>query len=297
VRLRPDPAAARVDVLVDGRPFTAYRFEPSLKKPVLHPLLTAQGSPVTRGFPLDTQPGERVDHPHQVGLWLNYGDVDGVDFWNNSEARSPQESGRMGTVVHRETVRAEGGEGLGRLEVRAEWRMPDARTALDERTVFVFRAEAEARLIDRTTTLTAVDRRVVFGDNKEGLLGLRVARSLEHPSGAYRSSEGVTGEAVWGTRGRWLSLAGRIGEEDVTLTVFDHPRNPNHPTFWHARGYGLFAANPLAGRAFAPGEPERRLTLDPGRSVGFRYRVAIRSRAVPPREIEQDYERYLRDEP
>jgi hypothetical protein len=322
VRVVPDEAAGRVDVLVDGRPFTTYRFAPSLKKPVLFPLLTPRGTPVTRGYPLEPRPGERVDHPHHLGLWLNYGDVDGVDFWNNSDARPPQEASRMGTVVHRRVARAAGGRGSGTLEVTADWLMPDGRAALAEQTTYLFRAEPETRLIDRTTTLTAQDRRVALGDNKEGLLGIRVARFLEHPSdrpevltdssgrprpapvadttgvnGLYRSSEGTTGDAVWGTRGRWVSLAGRAGDEAVTLTVLDHPRNPNHPTFWHARGYGLFAANPLGGNVFVRDLPVRKLSLEPGQSVSFRYRVVIRSRATSPEETEKDYARFLGDVP
>jgi hypothetical protein len=154
------------------------------------------------------------------------------------------------------------------------------------------------------------------------LLGIRVARQLEHPSdkpavlidaggrpgkspvadntganGAYRSSQGVEGEAVWGTRGKWLALSGRVGPEEVTLAILDHPRNPNHPTFWHARGYGLFAANPLGQKVFPAGLSERKLILEPKRSVTFRYRLLIRSRATPAAELEADYRRYLGDEP
>src|SRR5687768_18446312 len=77
-------ADQRVEVLLDGRPFTEYLHRPELKKPILFPLRTDRGVVVTRGYPLAPRPGERVDHPHHAGLWLNHGDVAGVDFWNNS---------------------------------------------------------------------------------------------------------------------------------------------------------------------------------------------------------------------
>ena len=315
VRLVPAPAGDRVDVLVDGQPFTSYLWKPSLKKPVLYPLRTPQGTLVTRGFPLDPRPGERVDHPHHVGMWLNYGDVGGADFWNNSEARA-SDAARMGTVVHQRVVRTQDGEGAGELEVEADWVLPDGTVALGERTRYVFRAEGDARLIDRVTTLTARTR-TILGDSKEGMLGIRVARALEHPadkaevftdasgrpsavpvldnkgvSGVYLSSEGLKGDAVWGTRARWVTLSGRIGEEDITLAILDHPKNPGHPTFWHARGYGLFAANPLAAQSYRKEDPARKTVLEPKESLTLRYRVILRSRATPASEAEQDFARF-----
>jgi len=298
VQVEPHAAEKRVDVRVGGQPFTAYIWPDRLKKPVLFPIRTASGTIVTRGFPLDPRPGERADHPHHVGLWLNYGDVNGVDFWNHSESVSPERAAHMGTIRHREVRSATGGD-RGRLEVSADWLMPDGHRVLAEATTFVFRGDRTSRAIDRLTTLTA-DERVVFADNKEGLIGLRVARSLEAPSteplvftdssgkptsvpemnndgvtGVYHSSEGREGDAVWGTRGRFVALAGRVDGEDVVLLLIDHPRNPGYPTYWHARGYGLFAANPLGQKVFSEGREQLDLTLRKGESTTFRYRLAI----------------------
>jgi hypothetical protein len=325
VRVVPNAAMRRVDVSIDGQPFTAYIFPGEFKKPVLYPLRTASGALVTRGFPLDPRPGERVDHPHHVGLWFSYGDVNGVDFWNNSAALPPAEQARMGTIVHRSIERAVSGKGKGELEVVMDWVMPDGMVALRERTQFVFHALGpNARAIDRVTTLTTSDTRVILADNKEGLIGLRVARALEHPSttpevftdasgrpsavpaldntgvsGLYRSSEGKTGDDVWATRGRWVTLSGTVGQEPVTVAIFDHPGNAGHPTYWHARGYGLFAANPLGQRVFSEARKESvarelNLTLERGRSVTFRHRLLILSGApATPDEVEEHYRRFV----
>src|SRR5215831_13850377 len=182
VQVVPNEAARRVDVTIDGQPFTSYIWPDSVKKPVLYPLRTNKGTLVTRGWPLDPRPGERVDHPHQVGLWFVYGDVNGVDFWNNSEALSPEEQAKMGTIVHRKIVDAHGGPDSGTLVADADWIGPGNVIFLHERATFVFRGDASSRTVERTTTLTAADRRVVFNDNKEGLFGMRVARQLEQPS-------------------------------------------------------------------------------------------------------------------
>ena len=300
IELRTNVKQRRVDVLVDGQPFTSYVWPERLAKPVLYPIRTARGTLVTRGFPLDPRAGERVDHPHHVGLWFNHGSVNGVDFWNNSEALKPEERARMGTIRHVAVKQALAGVGHAELAVELEWVMPDGSVALADATTYRFLAANGRRVIEHVTTLTARKQRVVFADNKEGLFGLRVARALEQPadkaelftdasgrpttvpaldnagvSGLYTSSEGLKGDAVWGTRGRWVALSGRVGDEEVTLVMLDHPKNPDHPSHWHARGYGLFAANNLGVRVFSNGKEQLDLTLEPGASVTFRHALAI----------------------
>ena len=300
VEVKAAPEARRVDVTIGGAPFTAYIWPERLAKPVLYPLRSARGTLVTRGFPLDPRPGERVDHPHHVGLWFNYGDVNGVDFWNNSDSLPKQEQAKMGRIQHRAIVSTANGAGKGELVVDSDWIMPDGSVLMTERTRYLFRADAQSRAIERVTELKARDKAVKFADNKEGVLGLRVARALEEPAdkpelftdasgkptavpvldnagvnGLYTSSEGLTGGKVWGTRGRWVALAGKVDGEDVVLLMLDHPKNPGYPTYWHARGYGLFAANPLGQSVFSNGKETLNFTLAPGASTTFRHRLLI----------------------
>ena len=100
VQVVADEPHRRVDITIDGKPFTSYIWPTSLKKPVLYPLITEDGTTVTRGYPLEPRPDERVDHPHHAGLWFNYGNVNGFDFWNNSDAIKPEVRSKMGTVLH-----------------------------------------------------------------------------------------------------------------------------------------------------------------------------------------------------
>src|SRR5258708_28764524 len=113
--------ARRVDISIDGQSFTSYIWPTTLKKPVLYPLRTAKGTIVTRGFPLEQRPGERIDHPHHAGLWFNYENVNGIDFWNNSDAIKPENAPKMGTIFHRSVVSAKSGTQSGELEVKSEW--------------------------------------------------------------------------------------------------------------------------------------------------------------------------------
>jgi hypothetical protein len=164
VQLLVDSSGRKVDVLIDGQPFTSYIYPTTLKKPVLFPLRTAEGELVTRTFPPGA--GERTDHPHHVGLWFNYGNVNGIDFWNNSDAIKPQDQGKMGTIVHRDVIAARSGAQKGELEVEADWLGPDQRPMLREHTLYVFRGSSGMRSVDRITTLTAFDRKITFTDDK-----------------------------------------------------------------------------------------------------------------------------------
>lgn len=318
IRVVPDEGAHRVDIIIDGKPFTSYIWPDNLAKPILYPLRTAHGTLVTRGFPLDPRPGERVDHPHHTGLWFNYGNVNGIDFWNNSEAIPRENAPKMGVIRQQTIMAAKGGAERGELEVKADWLTYDKRILLKEDTRFVFRGGPTFRSIDRITTLTALDQKVAFTDDKEGVLGMRVTRALETPSdkpevftdarghattvakldntgvnGVYLSSEGKKGDAVWGTRGRWCNLSGHVGEEPVTITILDYPSNPGFPTFWHARGYGLFAANPLGKKIFTEGKEELNFTLAPKESVTFRYRILISSDIATPEATEVAYKDFV----
>jgi len=315
-----DEASNRVDVLVDGQPFTSYIWPDSLKKPVLYPLRSASGTVVTRGYPLDPRAGERTDHPHHVGLWLNYENVNGVDFWNNSTGLSAEQQAKMGTIVHRRIVKTRNGANEGELQVAMDWIMPDGQPILRETADFIFRANSGSRIVDRISTLTALDKPVVFKDAKDGMLAIRVRRELEQPSteaatytdssgrattvkamdtngvtGLYRSSEGKTGDDVWGTRGRWTTLTGKVNDHDITLALIDHPENAGFPTYWHARGYGLFAANPLGQESFSKGKEKLNFTIQPKQSATFRYRLVILDSAATPEQMEAQYKQFVNE--
>lgn len=302
IELRSIPAEQRVEVSIDGQLFTAYRYPDDIAKPILYPILTDQGVPLTRGFPIAPRAGERVDHPHQVGHWLNYGKVNGLDFWNNKGEVSPERKNRYGRIVHKAVENLEQSKERAALTVTAQWEDLYGKVLLDERTIFRFSVQGKTRIIERETRLTARDTSVSFQDNKEGMFGIRVARALEFPSekplllageagvpkaakvldnegvnGNYLSSTGQTGRGVWGTRARWMKLHGQVSGEESSLVILDHPDNPGYPTYWHARDYGLFAANPLGQAIFSKGKESLNFSLEVGQSVEFKYQILVHS--------------------
>jgi hypothetical protein len=298
VQVTPSEAQRRVDITIDGKPFTSYVWPTSLKKPVLYPLIADGDIEVTRGYPLAPRAGERQDHPHHAGMWFNYGNVNGFDFWNNSDAIPPENRTKMGTIEQKRIVSTKNGKDRGDLTVESVWITGKGEPLLQQTTHYVFIRHGSTRMIDETVTLQALNK-AVFHDDKEGLLGIRVARWLESANekggiftdangkqtkvegstgtgatGVYTTSEGKTGDAAWATRGRWCMLVGHNSEgHDITVAILDHPSNPNAPTFWHARGYGLFAANPLGQHIFDPNMPQLDFTIEKNHSAVFRHRI------------------------
>jgi hypothetical protein len=300
IKLTHLPESQKVDITIDDDFFTSYRYPDDMEKAVLYPVKATSGHLVTRGFPLDPRPRERVDHPHHVGIWFNYGDVNGLDFWNNSYAIAEDQKHRYGKIVHVKVVGLESGE-KGKLMVESLWKTNEGKTLMQEYTTLIFSSENDTRIIDRVTKLEAIED-IHFEDSKEGMYAIRVAKELELPdsepvlyigqdgktmadktldntgvSGTYLSSEGLEGNDVWGTRGAWTILKGNIDGDSTAISIIDHPDNIGYPTYWMARGYGLYAANPLGQKVYSNGELELNFKLNKGEEVVFKYRMLIHS--------------------
>lgn len=298
VKVVKDAKEKKVDIYIGQKPFTSFLFPDTLEKPVLYPIHGANGTVVTRGFPIKTVPGDPTDHPHHLGLWLNFENVNGLDFWNNSYAIPAEKKNKYGWIKTDRIIETTGGA-KGILSYHANWTNQNNDVLLEETTRFEFSGNDHQRIIDRITVLKA-DTLVTFTDAKDGLLGLRLAHALQIPTsedekftddkgnvtvvkggtdktanGNYLTSEGKQGNDAWSTRGVWCKVYGKMGNDSISITIIDHPKNPNYPTFWHARGYGLFAANPLGEKIFTNSKSEKNLTLKKGESVSFRYRILI----------------------
>ena len=316
VQVTRDDANRKVDITIGGGRFTSYMWPTSLKKPVLYPLIASDGVTVTRGYPLEPREKERVDHPHHAGMWFNYGNVNGFDFWNNSDAIPEPQRPKMGSIRQEHIVSTQSGKDRGELTADSIWTTGAGQDLLKQTTHYVFTKRGDARIIDQIITLTALDK-AVFNDDKEGVLGIRVAHFLESPTekggifmdangrptkvaavdssgatGVYRTSEGIEGDKVWSTRGRWCELTGTTEGKTVTVAILDHQGNPGYPTYWHARGYGLFAANPLGDHIFDPKAPEHNFTIEKGGSATFKYRVILFAHAAGVTEMEKESARF-----
>ncbi|MFH0841138.1 MAG: PmoA family protein [Bacteroidota bacterium] len=291
----------RIDVFIGDRLFTSYQYSVKYEKPFLYPVNAPNGSVITRGFPLEPRKGERVDHPHQVGLWFNHGSINGIDFWNNSAAIPEDKKGSYGHITVKQILKTESGK-KGILEIVANWDDNDGNTILVENAKYIFTAEENAWTIDHLSTLTASNGSVTILDNKEGMFAIRVDRAFEMPStepliftdsqgnptsvevvdnegvtGIYTSSSGLMGDAVWGTRNDWVILSGTKDNTLITFGIFDHPGNPGYPAYTHARGYGLFSVNNLGQKSYDPKQENRHFNLEKGESMKLYHRFYVKS--------------------
>lgn len=288
VRIAHDPAAGQYAVTIGGQPFTTYRYGREFPdKPVFYPVLGPNGARVNREYPMvENVPGESSDHPHHQSLFFTYDEVNGTNFWN------PEQTGRR---IQQRDARVDGAT----LIVRLDWKDKDGKVVLDETKRVTFGGDADAFWLDHRSTLTAPNVPVAMGDTKEGAFGLRLNDTLKEAggSGRYINAEGLeTAANVWGKTSAWVAIRGAVkdasGSRDVTVAIFAHPSGLNHPPYWHARDYGLFAANPFARKGYDPTQPERITRLDVGQSLDVRFRLAVYSGQVNMARLDRDYQQY-----
>jgi hypothetical protein len=278
----------QIAVSIDGKPYTTFFYGPDVAKPYLYPLRAASGIAVTRAFPMDKVEGESTDHPHQRAMWFAHSSVNGLDYWNNefSYESNPKVAGKMGHIFVTKIDKAQSGAKQGEIDETSEWKQPDGVVVLNEDRKMIFHSGGPDRVIDFEFTLTAKTE-VKFGDAKDGVFGIRVAAGLEEPqpkapaepkrSGLMTNAQGGKTEAeCWGKRSEWMDFSGTVEGQQVGIAIFDTPGNSGFPTYWHARGYGLFANNIFARHEFTNRkEPDGSVTLKPGDQLHFRYRVVI----------------------
>ncbi len=293
--------ADRMNITINGAAFSTFFYGADTPKPYLHPLRTASGKIVTRGYPMENIEGESKDHPHHRGLWFSHGDVNGFDFWAN-EAR--QKGPKKGRIVLDKAGPVAGGKKKGTLHATFNWQDPQGNTLLKEDRKMTFYADRDRRVMDVYITLTAmVD--VKFGDTKEGTFAIRLATPLEEPSpkakgvtrtGRMVNAEGLTTEKnVWGKRSAWVDYEGELEGEKLGIAILDHPSNPRHPTYWHARGYGLFAANIFGVREFTRDKSkDGSLILEKGKKLRFLYRVVIHPGDAHSAQVAQEFKKFSR---
>jgi len=269
VEVAVDEAGATV--LVDGRALTRFHLDP--RRPYFFPVRGPRGEHMTRRFPMEAGvPGEAADHPHHQGLWLAHGDVNGHDFWHGG-ATPPQR--RLQAL----TADASGPL-FGGFTARFELLDPAGASLGTEVQRWRFWSLGQDRLLEVAAEFGAGRAGLSFGDTKEGFFGIRTHPALrlngEAATATLLDSAGRRDGDIWGQRAAWVDASGVVDARPAGVTLFDHPDNPRHPTWWHARDYGLLAANPFGVHDF-----ERKpagtgdFHVAPLDSVQFRWAVLL----------------------
>jgi len=262
-------------VEINGILFTEYHYT-NVPRPYFYPLLGPDELPMTRNWPMQNAPNEAHDHPHHRSLWYAHSSVNGLDFW--SEATNACK------IVHEKFLNIQSGRKSGVIQSSDNWLAHDGTVVCtDVRTLRIYNRPDDQRLFDFDITLRAPPNKpVIFGDNKDGTMAVRIAETMRLKlkdklgAGHIVLSTGACDEAAWGQRADWCDYYGPVDGKIVGIAIFDHPDNPRHPTWWHVRDYGLFAANPFGIHDFEK-KPQGTgdFIIPDGQSVTFHYRFYL----------------------
>lgn len=271
------PAVDKIDIEIDGKPFSAFYFAGDAPKPYLHPLRAADGVIVSRRYPMEQVAGETRDHPHHRGLWFTHGDVNKIDFWMNERSGTPQRTQR-GIITVEGTPRFKNGKKQGAIESAHVWKTPDGKPLLREARKMIFHSHPTLRIIDFDVSFVALDT-VTWGDTKEGFFAIRLRDDLTERSKTARMISSTGAESmkqVWGKSFPWVDYSGTAEGKKLGVAILEHPKSFRAPTYWHARDYGLFAANPFGLHDFYNDKTkDGSCKLEPGQSIRFRFRVVV----------------------
>jgi len=299
-----EPADGKITVKIGGELLTEYVYQ-GHAKPILYPVIGPGGQPMTRNYPMREEvDNEARDHPHHKSLWYTHGNVNGIDFWSEVPRREGQAFGKIRQVGEPETKDGR----RGRLTTRNEWVAPDGEVQLTDTRRLLFGTHRGDPFIEFQITLHASHGDVTFADTKEGTMGIRIhpllrlqtdeRRGNHTARGSAVNSEGVEGKAVWGKRAKWVDYWAPFGDRTLGIAIFDHPSNPRHPTWWHARHYGLVAANPFGIHDFTRREnPDVSdsagdMKIESGESATFRYLFLFHEGDAERADIAQRYDQW-----
>ncbi len=283
----------RVRVELNGQLFTEYFFK-DVPRPYCYPLIGPGGAAMTRNWPMKDVPGEAQDHPHHRSLWFAHGSVNGQDFWSESKA--------FGKTVHEKFLDLRSGKQEGVIRAQNKWVAADGTVVCtDERTLRFYAPERSSeRIFDFDITLFASNGEVTFGDTKEGTMAVRLAETMRLKGkvgqGHIVNSAGVRDGQTWGKRADWCDYYGPVAGKTFGIAIFDHPQNPRHPTWWHVRDYGLFAANPFGQHDFEKltDKTAGNLVVPAGKSITFRYRFYLHAGDDRQADVAAKFNQYVK---
>lgn len=286
-------------------------------KPYFFPVITLSGTRITRGWPIDPEAFEPVDHPHQKGMWFNFGNVNGIDFWNNSDFIKPDLKQHYGKIINDSLVVVELTDSQAKFILYNKWISEAGKNLLSEKAIFYINIENDYWSLDRVTFLMALTD-IEFMDNKEGLLAIRMAREFqsdfnnaqyilnndlqyshekivnnEGKTGYYLGSNGREGAEVWGTANAWVNLSGIKNNDSISVLLMDHHTNFSHPPHWHARDYGLFSVDNFGRNAFNSNLETLVLNLKEDEELRFIHRIVFQNGGhISRTEAEKMYESF-----
>jgi len=286
VKITKQEKTLRVDI--NGKLFTEYCFK-DVPRPYFYPVIGPTGVPIIRHWPMKEGKDEAQDHVHHRSLWFTHGEINGHDFWG--------EGGKSGKIVHDKFLKVTFGRDMGVIQANNKYVARDGRVICTDTRTHRFYNRPDGQIMDFEITIHASEGKVVMGDTKEGSMAIRLTPTMRLKGkvgkGHILNSEGHRDGATWGKRAAWCDYYGPVEDKIVGVAIFDHPKNPKHPTWWHVRDYGLFAANPFGVHNF---ENKQKgvgdITIGAGESLTFKYRFYFHKGDTSQAKVAEHYREY-----
>ena len=286
VKITEGEKTLRVDI--NGKLFTEYCFN-DVPRPYFYPVIGPTGEPVNRHWPMKEGKDEAQDHVHHKSLWYTHGEINGQDFWG--------EGSRSGKVVHDKFLKVASGQNRGIIQSQNKYVARDGKVICTDTRTHRFYNTKDGQIMDFEIKFHASEGKVVLGDTKEGSMAIRLAPTMrlkgKVAKGHILNSEGQKDGQTWGKRAAWCDYYGPVEGKIVGVAIFDHPKNPKHPTWWHVRDYGLFAANPFGQHDFERKEQGvGNITIPAGESLAFKYRFYFHKGDTNQADVAKHYSEY-----
>jgi sugar phosphate isomerase/epimerase len=285
-----DQVGDKLRVEINGKLFTEYNYK-DVPRPYFYPVYGPDGELVVRNWPMkDTNPDEAKDHVHHKSLWFTHGEINGQDFWGEGAANS-------GKIVHDKFLKIKSGAKMGEIVSTDKYVAKDGTVVCTDTRTEKFYDTPDGRIMDWEITIHASNGKVTMGDTKEGSMAIRLTPTMRLKGkvgkGHIINSAGDTDGSTWGKRAEWCDYYGPVDGHTVGVAIFDHPDNPRHPTWWHVRDYGLFAANPFGVHYFEK-KPAGTgdLVIPAGQSVTFKYRLYFHEGDDKQAKVAEHYREY-----
>ena len=264
----------------DGVEIARYHFGTSLHRPFIFPITGPSGRSLTRmGHPHDPE-----SHSHHNSVWISHHDVGGNDFWSD---------GGKGKIRHKRIVKFEDGNQACSITTENQWLANQNKVLLLEtRWVTTVPLDDSEWLMIIDMEFKANEQPVTLGKTPFGMIGVRMAKTIgvNDGGGTIRNSEGAVNERkVFWKRAKWVDYSGLITNENSEgITLFDHPDNPNFPTYFHVRNDGWM------GASLTHDGPR---TIQPDKPLQLRYGLYIHSDIKPVNDIEEKWKQFTKVEP
>lgn len=266
------------DIMAGDRLITTLRAGNKWDKPFMFPLNNSRGTRCTRSYPVVMDvPGEPSDHWHQRSLWTAWGEVNGVNLWEergHCNSKCP-----YGKMYVRDVKVLEPGPLRVRLALKLDWDNDTGEHLMAEYRELSFMVSGDKYFIDFDVNFTADCQDITLGDTKEGgLCAVRVASTMDGTgTGRIQLADGSVGEdECWGKRAVWCDYYGEVEDGKTGICVMDNPQNAVFPTYWHVRNYGLMTANPFGVSYFTNNKANNgSFTIRKGESSRWQYRVVV----------------------